>query len=152
MFPTLRKPNLEIYCRFNYGFLASCAYNLIIIIACCYFAFRARNVPNNYNESKFIAVSVYSTLIVCLAATPVYHTAVDIAQKVLTLTVALLFNTFLTLACLYIPKIYAIHYAGVEAQRSWRVQSENSVSINTGGGSTKEVNVNGDQQQPVAQI
>ena len=130
LFTLQRKPYLEIYCQFSYGFLATCVYNTIVIIACCYFAFRARQVPSNYNESKFIAISVYSTVIVCLAAVPVYSTAIDVAQKILTLIVALLFNTYLTLACLYLPKIYAIHFAGEEAQQTWRTQFESSAAAN----------------------
>ena len=129
LLPLQRKPYLEIYCQLSYGFLVSSIYNMIIIIACCYFAFRARNVPSNYNESKFIAVSVYSTLIVCLAALPVYATAIDVSQKILTLTVALMFNTYLTLACLYLPKIYAIHFAGEEARQTWRLVPEGSAGI-----------------------
>ena len=136
LLPLQRKPYLEIYCQFSYGFLVSCIYNMIIIVACCYFAFRARNVPSNYNESKFIAVSVYSTLIVCLAALPVYATAIDVSQKILTLTVALLFNTYLTLACLYLPKIYAIHFAGEEAQQTWRVGQVGSTAMSSVGPST----------------
>ena len=131
LFPLHRQPYLEIYCQFSYGFLATCAYNTIVIMACCYFAFRARQVPSNYNESKFIAISVYSTVIVCLAAVPVYSTAIDVAQKILTLIVALLFNTYLTLACLYLPKIYAIHFAGEKAQKTWRTQTERSGSVAT---------------------
>ena len=104
---------------------------MIVIIACCYFAFRARNVPSNYNESKFIAVSVYSSVLVCLAAIPVYTTAVDVAQKILTLIVALLFGTYLTLACLYLPKIYAIHFGGVEARETWRTTQHESYNEST---------------------
>ena len=133
LFPIQRKPYLEIYCQFSHGFLVSCIFNMIILIACCYFAFRARNVPSNYNESKFIAVSVYSTLIICLAALPVYATAIDVSQKILTLTVALLSNTYLTLGCLYLPKIYAIHFAGEEARQSWRLAGTMSTGISAVG-------------------
>ena len=88
----------------------SACYNIVLILTCCVYAFKARKVPDNYNESRFIAISVYSTVIVCLAAIPVYSTAVDVAQKVATLSVVLLFNTYLTLVCLYLPKLYAIRF------------------------------------------
>ncbi|XP_072018310.1 metabotropic glutamate receptor 8-like [Amphiura filiformis] len=114
LIPPRRKPYLEIFCQFGYGFYASCAYNAVVIVACCYYAFRARGVPDNFNESKFIAVSVYSTLIVCLAAIPVYITATDVAQKIGALSVPLLYNTYLSLCCLYLPKIYAIHYKSMD--------------------------------------
>ena len=99
--------------------MASCIYNSIIIIACCYYAFRARKIPDNFNESKFIAVSVYSTLVVSLAVIPVYTTATSVAQKIGALSVVLLLNTYLTLFCLYIPKLYAINFAPDDIQKTW---------------------------------
>ena len=119
LLPAQRKPYLEIYCQFGYGFLGSSIYNSIIIIASCYYAFKARKIPDNYNESKFIAVSVYSTLIVSIAAVPVYTTATSVAQKIGALNVVLLVNTYLTLFCLYIPKLYAIHFASEDIQKTW---------------------------------
>ena len=80
----------------------------------------ARKVPSNYNESKFIAVSVYSTLLVCLAAAPVYTTAVQAMQKVATLCMALLVNAFLTLICVYVPKLYAIRFVDDMNVEDWR--------------------------------
>ena len=118
---------MEIYCQFGYGFLASDIYNSIIIIACCYYAFRARKIPDNFNESKFIAVSVYSTLVVSLAAIPVYTTATSVAQKIGALNVVLLVNTYLTLFCLYLPKLYAIHFASENIQQTWDVSTGTSI-------------------------
>ncbi|XP_022091633.1 metabotropic glutamate receptor 5-like [Acanthaster planci] len=101
---------VELYCTFSYEFLASCVYNLALILVCCYYAFRTRRVPDNYNESKFIAASVYSTLVVCLATVPVYVTAIAVIQKVATLCAAVLLNGYLTLVCVYLPKLYAVKF------------------------------------------
>ncbi|XP_072043802.1 metabotropic glutamate receptor-like [Amphiura filiformis] len=108
--PTPPQPRLELYCKFSPVFLASCVYNLLIITACCVFAFLARKVPSNYNESKFIAITVYSTLVVCLAALPVYSTAIIVLQKKATLCITLLINAYITLIFLYTPKLYAIMF------------------------------------------
>ncbi|XP_038071267.1 metabotropic glutamate receptor 4-like [Patiria miniata] len=107
---------LELYCTFSYEFLASCAYNLALILVCCYYAFMTRRVPDNYNESKFIAVSVYSTLVVCLATVPVYVTAVAVVQKVATLCAAVLLNGYLTLVCVYMTKLYAVKFVPKQQQ------------------------------------
>ncbi len=124
IYPLPRQKLALLYCKFNYGFVSSCIVNLMIIIACCYFALRARKVPSNYNESKFIGISVYSTLVVCLAAIPVYTTAQGITQKVATLCMALLLNAYLTLICLYFPKLYAIHFAGDNLSiETWRANT-----------------------------
>ena len=123
LLPAQRKPYVEIHCHFGYGFLGSSIYNSIIIIACCYYAFKARKVEENFNESKFIAVSVYSTLIACLAAIPVYYTATSVTQKIGAVNVVLLLNTYVTLFCLYIPKLYAIHFASDNIQQAWDASS-----------------------------
>ncbi|XP_071793019.1 metabotropic glutamate receptor 1-like [Asterias amurensis] len=124
--PKLYQPSkfdnyLEIFCNFGNGFIASCVYNLLLILACCFYAFKTRKVPSNYNESKFIAVSVYSTLILCLAAVPVYTTAVAVIQKVATLCMALILNAYLTLVCVYLPKLYAVRFVDdLEISTGWR--------------------------------
>ncbi len=126
--PPQRKPYLGIYCRFGYGFAISSVYNAIILAACSYYAFRARRVPDHFNESKFIGVSVYSMILVCLAAIPVYATANDVSQKIGALCVPLLLNTYLSLVCLYLPKMFAIRYnLEVNTQsRSFSMHSENA--------------------------
>ncbi len=85
-------------------------YNGLIIIGCCFYAFKARSIPDNFNESKFIGVSVYSTVIICLSALPMYNLAVRVEQIVGALCVSLLANTYVTLLCLYLPKLYAIRF------------------------------------------
>ena len=127
---------IEIYCQFNNGFIASCSYNLLIIITCCYYAFKTRKVPSNYNESKFIGISIYSTLLVSLAAIPVYLTAVAALQKIASLCLALLLNAFLTLLVLYLPKLYAIHFVDADlAVEEWRTM--NTTSSGGRGGSVR---------------
>ena len=106
---------------------------MLLIIGCCVYAFRARKVPSNYNESKFIGISVYSTVVVCLASVPVYSTAADVAQMIATLCVVLLLNSYLTLMCMYLPKLYAIHFAGDQdlAIETWRIGTGHSNSVNS---------------------
>ena len=101
---------IEAFCEFGNGFLASLTCNLLLILACCYYAFKARKVPSNYNESKFIAVSVYSTLVFGLAAVPVYVTADHAPLRVAVVCGALLLNAYLTVVCLYLPKLYAVRF------------------------------------------
>ena len=116
---------IEMYCNFGIGLAIGIIYNFLIITGCCIFAFIARKVPSNYNESKFIGISVYSTLVVSLAAVPVYSTAVFVIQKVATLCMVLLLNAYLTLVCVYIPKLYAIRFVkddGLNVE-DWRTRS-----------------------------
>ncbi|XP_022091855.1 metabotropic glutamate receptor 4-like [Acanthaster planci] len=118
--------SFTLYCKFGLGFLVSSIYNLLIIVGCCYYAFRARHVPDNYNESKFIAVSVYSTLVLCLAVVPVYQTSDDIHMKIATLSLALVINAYVTLVCLYMPKFYIIYVIERKSQETDRTRSGSS--------------------------
>ncbi|XP_022097706.1 metabotropic glutamate receptor-like [Acanthaster planci] len=119
-----RRNYIEVFCQFGNGFLASLVSNLLLVLACCYYAFKARKVPSNYNESKFIAISVYSTLVFGMAAVPVYITAATVLQKVATLCVAILLNAFLTLFCVYLPKLYAIQLARDVQVSEWKVRDD----------------------------
>ncbi|XP_072043150.1 metabotropic glutamate receptor 1-like [Amphiura filiformis] len=113
--------SLHLYCSYGYGFVASLTYNFMLIVSCCFYAFKTRKVPSNYNESRFIAISVYSTLIVCLSALPVYLTGSSVLHKVSTISTALILNGYLTLVLLFLPKIYAAKYLRAEmAMESWR--------------------------------
>ncbi len=110
--------------------MISVAYNGIIIVACCFYAFKARRVPSNYNESKFIAASVYSTVVVCVSLIPVYTTAVGAVQKVAALCAALLLTAYISLVCLYLPKLYAIHF--VHNDRDLQIQNWRTSSTRVG--------------------
>ena len=121
-----RRNYIEAFCKFGNGFLASLVANLLLVLACCYYAFKARKVPSNYNESRFIAISVYSTLVFGMAAVPVYITAATVLQKVATLCVAILLNAFLTLFCVYLPKLYAIQLARDVQVSEWRAGDDNT--------------------------
>ena len=110
LIPNKLEPYVEMFCSFGYGFLAACAYNAVIVLLCCYYAFRARKVPDNYNESKFIAISVYSALVVFLSVVPVYSTANSALYKVSVLCLALLVNAYLNVLCVYLTKLYAVKF------------------------------------------
>ncbi len=130
LIPNPPKNYIEEYCEFGTGLAVGVIYNFVIITGCCIIAFLARKVPSNYNESKFIGISVYSTLIVTLAAVPVYSTANAVLQKVATLCMVLLLNAYLTLICVYIPKLYAIKFVkddGLNVE-DWRTRSVGGTS------------------------
>ena len=104
----------------------SVALNGALLAICCFCAFKARRVPSNYNESKFMAASVYSTVVLCISLIPVYTTAVGAVQTLAALCAALLLTAYITLVFLYLPKLYAIHFVkdNEELQiQNWRLSS-----------------------------
>lgn len=51
-------------CQMNkYSFLVSLIYNVILVLICTMYAVRTRKVPENFNETKFIGFTCYTTCI-----------------------------------------------------------------------------------------
>ncbi|XP_017469484.1 PREDICTED: metabotropic glutamate receptor-like [Rhagoletis zephyria] len=54
------------------SFLFSQLYNMILITICTIYAIKTRKIPENFNESKFIGLTMYTTCIIWLAFIPIY--------------------------------------------------------------------------------
>ncbi|XP_077977726.1 metabotropic glutamate receptor 2-like [Glandiceps talaboti] len=109
--PIPKEKNVELSCNITENeVIASLCYNVLLVLLCSYYAFKARKVPSNYNETRFISVSVYTTLVIWLAFIPTYFTTNRSYFKVTFLSLAMIMNATVTLVCLYMPKIYAVHF------------------------------------------
>ncbi len=52
-------------CRVNkHSFLISLTYNVLLVLICTMYAIRTRKVPENFNETKFIGFTCYTTCII----------------------------------------------------------------------------------------
>ena len=56
----------------NFALVMSLMYNMLLIALCTVYAFKTRNIPENFNEAKYIAFTMYSTCIVWCAFVPIY--------------------------------------------------------------------------------
>lgn len=54
------------------SFLISLIYNMFLITTCTVYAVKTRKIPENFNESKFIGFTMYTTCIIWLAFVPIY--------------------------------------------------------------------------------
>lgn len=60
-------------CNMNdMSFLFSQLYNILLICICTFYAFKTRKIPENFNESKFIGFTMYTTCVIWLAFIPIY--------------------------------------------------------------------------------
>ncbi|XP_028400071.1 metabotropic glutamate receptor 1-like [Dendronephthya gigantea] len=105
----------------NSQLLVAHLYNVILIIACTYYGFRARNIPSNFNEAKSIAFAMYAScvsIVVFFVAFLVVATGSSnkiIQQALHSYRVSLLANVILF--CFFAPKIYIILFRRQLIQR-----------------------------------
>ncbi|KAL1493265.1 hypothetical protein ABEB36_011350 [Hypothenemus hampei] len=91
------------------SFICSQLYNMLLITTCTIYAVKTRKIPENFNESKFIGFTMYTTCIIWLAFMPIYFgTGHTNETQITTLCVATSMNATVALVCLYSPKVYII--------------------------------------------
>lgn len=91
------------------GLLSSLSYNLILVLMCTFYAFKTRRLPDNFNESRYVAFCVDTTLLIWITFLPTYFTTARAYYKVTILASALLLNATVTLICLFLPKLYKLY-------------------------------------------
>lgn len=89
-----------------------CQYLLIAILVivsavCCYFAFKSRKLPHNFNEGKFIAFALYTIVISWVTFYPVYLNIRGKYSVVIAGAASIIAASGL-LVCIFAPKIYII--------------------------------------------
>ncbi|CAF1233682.1 unnamed protein product [Rotaria sordida] len=103
---------VTLKCHMNkYSFLFSLTYNVLLVLVCTMYAIRTRKVPENFNETKFIGFTCYTTCIIWLAFIPIYFTAYETGRyqvHIATLCITISLCATVALACLFSPKVYII--------------------------------------------
>ena len=103
---------IELRCQANpyYGLSVSLAYNFLLLIGCVYLAIRTRKVPADYNETRFIHITVFSACVIWLAFLPVYYSTMSL-QPVFYISSQIM-AIFMTATCLVVflivPKLYLL--------------------------------------------
>ncbi|RWS25844.1 metabotropic glutamate receptor 1-like protein [Leptotrombidium deliense] len=89
-------------------FIAFC-YPIILIVICTVYAVLTRKIPEAFNESKYIGFTMYTTCVIWLAFVPIYFTTkTNISLNLMTMSIATNLSAFITLICLFTPKLYII--------------------------------------------
>ena len=115
---TYSKSKNELVCGANpyVGLSVILAYNVLLLIVTTYFSFRTRNVPENFNEAKFINLNMYTLCILWLAFIPSYFITAALKTSFHTgiLLIAILLSGTVILCCLLAPKIYFLFFKKVD--------------------------------------
>ncbi|XP_038059986.1 metabotropic glutamate receptor 2-like [Patiria miniata] len=132
--------SVELMCNINTNeMIMSLSYNVILVLLCSVHAFMTRKVPNNYNESRFISMSVYTTMVIWLAFIPCFFLLPGAVVQLVVMAVALIISGSITLAFMFFPKLYAVHFVSednVHAAGTYRDPGSitDAGNIGVGGG------------------
>lgn len=79
--PGGHRHQIVLKCNMNdMSFLYSLSYNMLLIVVCTVYAVKTRHIPANFNESKFIGFTMYTTCIIWLAFLPIYFGTLNAFQ------------------------------------------------------------------------
>lgn len=95
--------------------LGPIGYNMALVLFCTWYAIRTRNLPENFNEAKFIGFSMYTTCVIWLAFIALFFGS---DFKVITLCLSTSFSATVILIFLFLPKVYIIIFEPEKNQRS----------------------------------
>ena len=90
--------------------LTPLSFNLVLLLLCLLFAFLTRQLPDAFNESWYILLSVTTTLIVWMAFIPTYFVTFYAYHREALLSLALTLNSYCNIVCLFAPKMYALFW------------------------------------------
>lgn len=139
------KDYVELRCNMpDIGMVSFVVYNLLLIAICSCLAFKTRRMRMNFNESAYISMCMYSTIVFWLTIIPAYTVAAYEYIKVGLMAFILLSSQALVLVFLFLPKIYAVvfkeersesSYSGGATSDSYNYDSASAsgVSRSTGG-------------------
>ena len=117
---SLRMPSsfdkyVELYCyKSTIWFMIPLSYNILLMLVCVFIGFITRKLPENFNESWFIFVSVSTTLFSWVVFIPAYFTSYYAYMQSAILGFCLTLIAFVTVCCQFLPIIYAITFVPTE--------------------------------------
>ncbi|CAH1775467.1 unnamed protein product, partial [Owenia fusiformis] len=102
---------VEVVCDFPmWSMIASIVYNLVLVLATAALAFLTRKLPDNFNETLHILLSVCATLFLWLSFVPTYFITYRAKHQQMLFSVMFMLTGLVSILCLFAPKIYAIMF------------------------------------------
>ena len=85
----------------------SLGYNFILLVLSTYNAFLARKVPENFNEARYINITLYSLCIIWLASITTYFATLKLGPtfQAGSLMAAIILSAATILGCIFVPKV-----------------------------------------------
>uniref|UniRef100_A0AC35F4M8 G-protein coupled receptors family 3 profile domain-containing protein n=2 Tax=Panagrolaimus sp. PS1159 TaxID=55785 RepID=A0AC35F4M8_9BILA len=87
----------------------SLGYNIALIILCTVYAVKTRKIPENFNETRLIGFTMYSTSILWISFVPIYFaTQNNFKIQITSLCMCISMSGTVALACFFAPKVYIV--------------------------------------------
>jgi hypothetical protein len=135
--PVLTEEYVELLCNMPLlSLVIPLSFNLLLLLLCAVFGFLTSKLPDNFNESWYIFISVSTTLFIWIAFLPTYLMAFYAYHKAALLALALILNASVTILCLFVPKIYAVYFVDEKS-----IQITNFGNTNFSQKSTTNTNI-----------
>ncbi|KAK7108134.1 hypothetical protein V1264_015925 [Littorina saxatilis] len=90
------------------GIIVPLGFDLFLIFMCTLYAVKTRNLPENFNEAKFIGFTMYTTCVIWLGFFPIYFGS---QNKEVTMSISISLSAAIALTLLFFPKVYIIVWA-----------------------------------------
>lgn len=123
--------------------LSPLAFIFLLIFMCTCYAFKTRNVPENFNETKFVGFAIYTTCVIWIAFFPIYYGS---EMQIITKCLCISLSSIMTLIFMFFPKIYIIL---LHPEKNIRALFTTSKSIRCHIGATHHSNIS---QKPSSSI
>ncbi|KAL8613951.1 hypothetical protein ACOMHN_023187 [Nucella lapillus] len=91
------------------GIIVPLGFDLFLIFMCTLYAVKTRNLPENFNEAKFIGFTMYTTCVIWLGFFPIYFGGQNYQEATLSISISL--SAAIALVLLFFPKVYIIVWA-----------------------------------------
>ena len=92
------------------GTSVSLAYNLFLLVGCICFAILTRKVPADFNETRFLYLTVFSMCVIWVAFLPIHYSTAELQPTIY--IYSQIVASFMTATCLVIflivPKLYLV--------------------------------------------
>ena len=92
------------------GTSVSLAYNLFLLVGCICFAILTRKVPADFNETRFLYLTVFSMCVIWVAFLPIHYSTAELEPTIY--IYSQIVASFMTATCLVIflvmPKLYLV--------------------------------------------
>lgn len=115
--------------------LSPLAFIFLLIFMCTCYAFKTRNVPENFNETKFVGFAIYTTCVIWIAFFPIYYGS---EMQIITKCLCISLSSIMTLIFMFFPKIYIIL---LHPEKNIRALFTTSKSIRCHIGATRHSNL-----------